>query len=296
MKHSMKILLSFLLMSSSLLAFQKMENVSIEITPINGNVFMLQGAGGNIGVLVGEDGIFMIDDQFSALSDKIKNKLKTLSDQPVKYLVNSHHHGDHSDGNANFQEGGTLIFAHENVRKRLKVDTTRTDGLPIVTFNERMNLYINGNDIVVAHVHNAHTDGDALIYFPQSNVLHTGDTFFNGMFPYIDIDSGGSIEGDIKAAQTGLSLINENTKIIPGHGNVATYKDYETYLNMLKGIRENVYNAIEDGKTEAEIAKDNKLTDSFYTEEEAKNFFITGEKIRTTVYRSLTEARNKSKI
>ena len=228
------------LISSPLFAFQDMKEVQIEIVPVNENVYMLQGAGGNIGVLTGEDGIFMIDDKFAELSDIILTKLKTLSDQPVKYLVNSHHHGDHTGGNLNFQEDGALIFAHENVRKRLKADTTKTNGLPIVTFNERINLHINGNDIMVAHVHHAHTDGDALIYFPQSNVLHTGDTFFNGMFPYIDLQSGGSIDGDIKAAETGISLINENTKIIPGHGAIANLADYKAYLKMLKTIRENV--------------------------------------------------------
>lgn len=289
MKNSFKILSFLLLISPSLFAFQNMEDVEIEIIPINENVYMLKGAGGNIGVLTGEDGIFMIDDQFPALSDKIKTKLKTLSDQPVKFLVNSHHHGDHTGGNLNFQEDGTLIFAHENVRKRLKADTTKTNGLPIVTFNEKINLHINGNDIMVAHVHNAHTDGDALIYFPQSNVLHTGDTFFNGMFPYIDLDSGGSINGNIEAAQTGLSMINENTKIIPGHGKIASYSDYEAYLRMLEGIHENVQKAIDAGMSESEVTNNENLTSEFYTDEAAKEFFITGPKIRKTVYDSLNK-------
>ncbi len=275
--------------SSPLFAFQDMKEVQIEIVPVNENVYMLQGAGGNIGVLTGEDGIFMIDDKFAELSDIILTKLKTLSDQPVKYLVNSHHHGDHTGGNLNFQEDGALIFAHENVRKRLKADTTKTNGLPIVTFNERINLHINGNDIMVAHVHHAHTDGDALIYFPQSNVLHTGDTFFNGMFPYIDLQSGGSIDGDIKAAETGISLINENTKIIPGHGAIANLADYKAYLKMLKTIRENVQNAINNGRTEEEVVKDETLTGEFYSDKEAKEFFINGEKIRTTIFKSLSE-------
>jgi len=278
-----------ILFSSPLFAFQNMEEVEIKIIPVNENVYMLKGAGGNIGVLIGQDGIFMIDDQFPALSDKIKTKLKTLSDQPVKYLVNSHHHGDHTGGNSNFQEDGTLIFAHENVRKRLKADTTKTSGLPIVTFNDKINLHINGNDIVVAHVHNAHTDGDALIYFPQSNVLHTGDTFFNGMFPYIDLNSGGSIDGDIEAARTGLSMINNKTKIIPGHGEVASYSDYEAYLKMLERIRKNIQKAMDAGKSESEIINNEDHTSEFYTDEAAKDFFITGPKIRKTVYDSLNK-------
>ncbi|WP_300440529.1 MBL fold metallo-hydrolase [Christiangramia sp.] len=287
MRYSIKILMSLLLMNHSLFAFQDMEDIQIEIVPVNQNVYMLKGAGGNIGVLTGEDGIFMIDDQFAALSEKIKAKLITLSNQPLKYLVNTHHHGDHTGGNANFQEDGTLILAHENVRKRLIADSTKMKGLPILTFNDQINLHINGNDIVVAHVHNAHTDGDALIYFPQSNVLHTGDTFFNGMFPYIDLKSGGSVDGDIIAAKTGLSLINENTKIIPGHGNIATRSDYAAYLNMLETIRNNVIAAIKKGKSETEIVENESITNTFFTDEEASNFFINGKKIRKTFYDSL---------
>jgi len=287
MQLFIRILLITLLTNSSLYAFQEMKDVEIKITPVKDNIYMLQGAGGNIGVLTGEDGIFMIDDQFAALSSKIKAALNTISDQPVKYLVNSHHHGDHTGGNANFQDDGALVFAHENVRKRLKADTTKVNGLPIVTFNSEINLHINGNDIVVAHVHNAHTDGDALIYFPQSNVLHTGDTFFNGMFPYMDLNSGGSINGNIAAAQTGLNLINKNTKIIPGHGSLASYSDYEEYLKMLKNIRDNIFEAISEGKSEFEIVNNESLTGEFFSDAEAEDFFITGKKIRKTVYDSL---------
>ena len=287
MKISKRVLLLILLINQCLFAFQDMADAEIEIVPVNENIYMLKGPGGNIGVLTGEDGIFMIDDKFEVLSEKIKEKLETLSDQPVKFLVNSHHHGDHTGGNKNFQKDGTLILAHENVRKRLKENSTEIEGLPIVTFNEKMNIHINGNDIVVAHVHNAHTDGDALIYFPQGNVLHTGDTFFNGMFPYIDLKSGGSVDGDIKAAETGISLINENTKIIPGHGAIANLSEYKAYLNMLKSIRTNVQKAIEDGATEDEIIKNEKLTSEFFTDQEASEFFIDGPKIRGTFYNSL---------
>ncbi len=275
-----------LLITSPLFAFQDMEDVQIEIIPAGGNVSMLTGAGGNIGVLTGEDGIIMVDDQFAPLSEKIMNKLKTLSDQPVKYLVNTHHHGDHTGGNQNFQEKGALIFAQTNVRKRLRNDST-TAGLPVVTFDENINLHLNGNDIMVVHVHNAHTDGDALIFFPQSNVLHTGDTFFNGQFPFIDLQSGGSVDGAIQAAETGLSFINEQTKIIPGHGKLAGYEDYKKYPEMLKSIRKNILNAIQAGKTEDEIVADESLTNEFYTDEEMKDSFINGPKIRKTFYEDL---------
>lgn len=286
MKNLSTITSLFLLICSPLFAFQNMDDVKIEITPVNGNVYMVQGAGGNIGVLTGEDGVFMIDDQFAALSSRILDKVKTLSDKPVKFLVNTHHHGDHTGGNANLSNQGALIFAHENVRKRLKNDTV-INGLPVVTFDENISLHLNNNDIMVVHVHNAHTDGDALIYFPQSNVLHTGDTFFNGRFPYIDLESGGSVDGDIEAAETGLSFINESTRIIPGHGDIANYEDYKAYLNMLKGIRKNVQKAIDEGKSESEIVDNESLTSEFYTDEEMKESFISGPKIRKTFYDSL---------
>jgi glyoxylase-like metal-dependent hydrolase (beta-lactamase superfamily II) len=287
-KSTLIIAFSFIL-SSSVFAFQDMEDVKIEVIPVNENIYMLKGAGGNIGVSIGDDGVFMIDDQFAPLTPKIIEAVKTISDKPVKFLVNTHYHGDHTGGNTNFEKGGALIVAHENVRKRLKEDEKNTDqsGLPIITFDNKMQLHLNGDDIMVVHVHNAHTDGDALIYFPKSNVLHTGDTFFNGMFPYIDLKSGGSVAGDIEAAKTGLMLINAETKIIPGHGSLATYKDYEKYLKMLEGIQTNVNAAIFEGKSRVEIIEDESLTKEYITDAAAEKAFINGPKIRGTFYDSL---------
>ncbi len=274
--------------SCSSFAFQNMEQVEIKTQQITKEVYLLQGAGGNIGILTGPDGVFMIDDQFAALSDKLIAAIATISEQPVRFLVNTHHHGDHTGGNENFDDQGALILAHQNVRERLKEKATdSTAGIPVITFNDQLNLHINANDVMVLHVHNAHTDGDALVYLPQSNVLHTGDTFFNGMFPYIDLSSGGSVDGDIEAAEKGLSIINEKTKIIPGHGDLASYEDYSNYLSMLKSIRENVQKKIDQGATEEEIALDESLTSEFYTDQEASEFFINGEKIRRTFYKSL---------
>lgn len=274
---------------------QDKEEVNIKIVPVSENISMLVGQGGNIGILTGEDGTIMIDDQFARLSEKIMASIKTLSDKPVKYLVNTHFHGDHTGGNANFQEQGALILAHDNVRKRLASDEKNTDGkgLPIITFNRDVTLHLNNNDILITHVHNAHTDSDALVYFPTSNVLHTGDTFFNGAFPYIDLKSGGSIDGDIAAAEMGLKLINKQTKIIPGHGDLATYEDYSKYLNMLKSLRENVQKAIDSGKDKDAIIKDESLTSTFYSDEEVKDGFINGPKIRETIYKSLSEPKSE---
>lgn len=279
-----------LMISISTFAFQEMKDVQIEVIPVNENIYMLVGGGGNIGVSVGEDGVFMIDDKYAPMSSKIAEAVKTISDQPVKFLVNTHHHGDHTGGNPAFEEQGALIFAHENVRKRLKENEKNTtqSGLPIITFDHKMNLHVNGDDIMIVHVHNAHTDGDVLIYFPKSNVLHTGDTFFNGMFPYIDLKSGGSVAGDIEAARAGLLLINTSTKIIPGHGPMASYTDYEKYLNMLEGIQANVQAAIAEGKSREEILADESLTNEYITDDAAEKAFINGPKIRGTYYDSLT--------
>ncbi|MFV9482787.1 MBL fold metallo-hydrolase [Christiangramia sp. ASW11-125] len=274
--------------SFSSFAFQNMEQVEIKTQQITQEVYLLRGAGGNIGILTGSDGVFMIDDQFAALSDKLIAAIAKISKQPVRFLVNTHHHGDHTGGNEIFDNQGALILAHQNVRDRLKEKATdSTAGIPVITFNDQLNLHINSNDVMVLHVHNAHTDGDALVYLPQSNVLHTGDTFFNGMFPYIDLSSGGSVDGDIEAAEKGLSIINENTQIIPGHGNLATYKDYSNYLAMLKSIRESVLQKIDQGATEEEVALNESLTSQFYTDKEASEFFIDGEKIRRTFHKSL---------
>lgn len=251
---------------------------------------MLVGQGGNIGILTGDDGVIMIDDQFAKLSDKIMASIETLSGLPVKFLVNTHFHGDHSGGNANFQKKGAIIVAHENVRKRLKDEekNPQGNGLPIITFSGDVTLHVNNNDVLITPVHNAHTDGDALIYFSTANVLHTGDTFFNGNFPYIDLKSGGSVNGLIAAAEKGLLIINKDTKIIPGHGEVASYDDYKNYLSMLKAIRKNVQAAIEEGKSKEQIIADESLTGEFYKDVIVEKSFINGPRIRETFYTSLT--------
>ena len=239
MKHFTIIIITLITAVSN--AQGRFDDVQITVEKVTDHIYMLQGAGGNIGISTGKDGVFMIDDQFAPLSEKITAAIKTISDQPVSFLVNTHFHGDHTGGNANFEATGAMIVAHDNVRKRLAADPKTADaGLPVITFSEDATFYQNGDDVFLTHVHHAHTDGDALVYFAQSNVLHTGDTFFNGNFPFIDTNRGGSIQGDIDAAKKGLMLINEDTKIIPGHGKLATKADYQKYHDML----ENVHTAV----------------------------------------------------
>ncbi|WP_299682423.1 MBL fold metallo-hydrolase [uncultured Dokdonia sp.] len=284
------ILIALFAISSICYSQGRFDNVKVKIELVSDNVYMLQGAGGNIGISIGNDGVFMIDDQFAPLSEKITTAIKTISDKPVKFLVNTHFHGDHAGGNANFEAAGAMIVAHDNVRKRLEAnEKTANAGLPVITFSDDATFYMNENDIFITHVHNAHTDGDALVYFVQSNVLHTGDTYFHGRFkfPYIDITNGGSLAGDIEAAKKGLMIINNSTKIIPGHGPIASKADYQKYHDMLVGIYKNVAQAIKEGKTEEEVVAMQSLTSGYYSDEVTAKDFITGEKMRRAAYKSI---------
>jgi len=277
--------LFFVLISLSYNAQSRFDKVTIETTKLTDNTYMLVGAGGNIGVSVGEDGILIIDNQFAPLTDKIVVALKTLSDKPVKIVMNTHHHGDHTGGNENFGNLGATIMAHDNVKKRLK-EKSPAIALPVITFNDKLTVQMNGEAVMVIHVDNAHTDGDALLYFTESNVLHTGDTYFNGRYPYMDLNSGGSVDGYINAVKTGLMLVDENTKIIPGHGKLSNKAEYETFLKMLETLKANVMAEIKKGKTEDEIASNTEITKIY----DALNYgccFINSEKIRRTIYRSL---------
>jgi len=271
---------------SNLVRAQNFDNVTIKTTQLSEQVYMLVGAGGNIGVLVGDDGVFMIDSQFASLSPKIIFEIKKLSDKPIQYLVNTHHHGDHSGGNANFYNLGATIIAHDNVRKNL--DGKPLEIMPIITFNDKLNLFVNDEQVMVFHVANAHTNGDALLYFNTNNVLHTGDTYFNGRYPFIDLNNGGSVDGYISAAKSALILIDDETKIIPGHGELSNKTEYKTFLNMLETTKANVEVEIKKGKTEDDVAKNTALTKT-YDDLGYGNGFINSEKMRRTFYLSLNK-------
>lgn len=285
MKPFQFLFLCVLFLSSSYV-FSQNNEVTIETTKLSDNVYMLVGQGGNIGVSVGDDGVFIIDDQFEQLTPKILEAIRTLSDKPLQFLVNTHYHGDHTGGNENMTKQGIKIIAHENVRKRLVEGEKPKDALPIITFNDRVNVHMNGEDVNVHHVEHAHTDGDAMLFFTKSNVLHTGDTYFHKRYPYIDVKSGGSIDGYIKAVKKGLSLINENTKIIPGHGSVSNKDEYQSFLTMLEMLRKYVQAEIEKGKTEDEVAANESITKEYDDLGYSWNF-INSERIRRTIYQSL---------
>lgn len=288
----MKLLaISLSLLFTTYVSAQRFDAIEIKTEQLSDHTYVLFGAGGNIGVSVGEDGVFIIDDQFAPLSEKILTALKTLSDKPLKYVVNTHYHGDHTGGNENMANAGATIVAHDNVKIRLK--QPRRDGsenpieaFPVITFNDKLNMTINGEDVAIFHVDNAHTDGDALLYFTQSNVLHTGDTYFNGRYPYIDLNSGGSVNGYIEAVKRGLMVIDNETKIIPGHGNVSNKSEYEGFLKLLETLRDRVNKAIAEGKSEDDVKADTNITKEWDTLGYGSGF-INSERIRLTFYRSL---------
>ncbi|MDN3723380.1 MBL fold metallo-hydrolase [Aequorivita sp. SDUM287046] len=273
------------------------EKASNKLIKVSNKIYMMQGNGGNIGLSVGNDGVFMIDDQFAEEIEQIQKDIKKISDKPVRFLVNTHFHGDHTGGNAGMAKSGTVLFSHENVRKRLlevmRKETKKMpeDALPLVTFSEDLTFHFNGEKIYVFHVHNAHTDGDAMIYFTDSNVLHTGDVFFNGKYPFIDEQNGGSLMGNISAMEKALNIINEDTKIIPGHGNIATFKDLQTGTNMLTTVYKRVYTHYANKKSEEEVAKMTDITQEY----DAKGYgsgFISTDAFLRMVYKNVAEERN----
>jgi len=292
MKSLKFLILSIISLPISFLYSQDNQEVTIKTEKLSDHVFMLTGRGGNIGISIGEDGVFMIDDQFAPLSEKILTAIKSLSDKPIKLLVNTHWHGDHTGGNVNFQKQGVTIIAHDNVRKRLKETPNKDktmrpkEALPVMTFNDKMKIYINGEQVAVFHIDNAHTDGDALLYFVDSNVLHLGDTYFSNRYPYIDLSSGGGINGYITAAKAGSMLIDEDTKIIPGHGKLSNASEYKTFLKMLIEIKSNVETEIAKGKTEDEVANMSSITKTF-DDLGYGTGWINSETFRRTVYKSL---------
>ena len=240
------------------------EQVEIETIQVSDGIYMLMGEGGNIGVSAGEDTVFLIDDQYAPLTAKIKRAVATISRKPIQFVFNTHWHGDHTGGNENLGEAGVIIIAHENVRTRMSVEqlleffgsrvpAAPKTALPVVTFNDRVTFHINGQEIHVSHMPPAHTDGDSLIHFRQSNVVHTGDLFTYGQFPFIDIASGGSLEGLITSADRLLDLVDANTKIIPGHGPLSDRSRLQKFRDMLVTIRDRIKPMIEADKTVEEV-------------------------------------------
>jgi len=270
--------------------------VVIKTEKITDHLHKLEGSGGNILIFSGSDGIFMIDSQFAPLTDKIKKAIAAIQSGPVKYLMNTHYHGDHTGGNENIGKGGAMIIAHDNVYKRLSQGATKLsagreippapkEALPVISFSEDMKLHLNGADIHAFHVEHAHTDGDIIIYFPESNVMHMGDTFFKDRFPYIDLNSGGSVNGLLRAIGQVLLVIDDETKIVPGHGSMANKEDLVMYQKTIMTIRDRVNRSIRSG-LELEEIKAANITKEF---ESWGTGFISADRFIDTIYKDLTK-------
>jgi len=255
----------FLLLTISLLfaisahAQTDFSKVEIKATKVAGNVYMLEGAGGNIGVSVGDDGLLIVDDQFAPLADKIRAALKGIADKKLRFILNTHWHGDHTGGNVVFGNEATII-AHDNVRKRLSTEQksivfnnttppSPKEALPVITFNDSLSVHFNGEDIRVIHFPHGHTDGDSVIFFSTSNVVHLGDDFFAGRFPFVDLESGGSVEGLVENIGQLVAKIPPGAKLIPGHGPLSTLDDLKSYHRMLQQTTDIVRQKIAAGKT-----------------------------------------------
>jgi len=250
----------FVALSAPLAAQPALDTVQIRPVELTDQLYVLVGAGGNIGLSIGEDGPFIVDDQFAPLTPKIQAAIAALSGKPVRWVLNSHWHGDHTGGNENFGTAGALIVAHDNVRRRMNpaefkelVGRSQQAGkaaLPVVTFGDEVTFHWNGETIHVFHVPASHTDGDAIIHFVNANVFHMGDTFFNGRYPFIDIESGGSVQGMIASSERILAMSNATTRLVPGHGNVAGPAELRAYRDMLVAAREAVAGLVARGMTE----------------------------------------------
>lgn len=260
----MRLALAAALLSSLPAAAQvKPEDVTLTTAEAAPGIHVIYGAGGNMALGFGPDGAFLVDDQFAPLSPKIMAKVKQISGQNVRFLVNTHWHGDHTGGNENFGKAGALIFAHDNVRVRMATEQKRGDrvtppspaaALPVVTFDSANSFHINGDTVRAVHVPRAHTDGDALVRFEKANVLHMGDTFFNSnSFPFIDANSGGGIVGLVAAIDRGLALSDDATKIIPGHGRMTDRKTLAAYRAMLADVMGRVEKLKVAGKDRAAV-------------------------------------------
>jgi len=271
---------------AALSAQRDFSDVQITSEKLTDNIYTLFGSGGNIGLAIGEEAAYLIDDQYGPLTEKIVAHVKTLTDKPIKFVLNTHLHGDHTGGNENFANAGALVIAHDNVRKRMEAadEPNPKKALPVVTFNDKMTIHL-GNDksIHAMHVNPSHTDGDTYYYFPEDNVIHMGDNFFSGRYPYIDIGSGGDIDGLIANITMALGIVDETTKIIPGHGPVSSKADLESYKIVLMTLRERVKKARDEGRSLEETQKLglSKEWDATHGQD-----FINADKIVEFIYKS----------
>ena len=279
--------------------------VEMKVTKVSGNIYMLEGAGGNIAASVGEDGIVIVDDEFAPLADKIQAALKNLkiTDKPVRFVINTHYHGDHTGGNPNFATSGSTIIAQDNVRKRLESGGAAGNGgsvkmeakpaekaaLPIITFEHDVTVHLNGEDIRALHFPAGHTDGDSIIFFPKNNVVHMGDDFVRYGFPFIDVSAGGSVQGMIAAMEKATAQLPADVKVIPGHGALSNLDDVRGYTKMLKETSAVVEAALKAHKTLDQMKQEKILAPW----EKFSGDFIKTDVFIETLYNSLTNTKGE---
>ena len=272
---------------------------TIKTHQARGDVYMLEGPGGNVGVLIGADGALVVDDQFAPLSGKITAAVKALSPHPVAIVVNTHWHGDHTGGNEAFAAAGAMIFAHENVRSRLQSGLKRPtrvtppappQALPVATFSDAATLYWNDEEVAIMHTAPAHTDGDSLVLFRNANVIHMGDNFFRDGYPFIDLASGGDLDGSIAAQERALALIDDETIIIPGHGPLSKKADLAASAAMLRDVRARVQKLVDRGLDEDAVVRARPLAD---LDPKWGVVWVNGEDMTRTAYKSLAAKKPK---
>lgn len=298
--HRAFILAAGLLLACGLGAQERdFSKVEIKVSKVAGNVYLLQGVGGNIAALVGDDGIVLVDDESTPLADKVQAALRTITDKPLRFVINTHYHGDHVGGNAYFQRQA-LVIAQENARKRLEsggvtgnggslhfeAEPQPKDALPIITYDHTLTLHLNGEDIRVVHFPSGHTDGDSIVFFPKAHVVHMGDEFVTH-FPFVDVEAGGSLKGMIDAVEKVIAQVPADMKVIPGHGQLSTLDDLRSYRTMLKATRDAVANALKDGKTLNQM-KQEKILDPWNS---YSGDFVSEDAFLETLYISLTREK-----
>jgi len=284
---------------------QDFSKVEIKVTKVSGNIYMLEGQGGNIAASVGEDGIVIVDDEFAPLAEKIQAALKALgiTDKPVRFVINTHYHGDHTGGNLPFATAGATVIAHDNVRKRLENGSEGGNGgsiknqtppqpkaaLPIITFDHDVTVHLNGEDIRALHFPAGHTDGDAILFFPKNNVVHMGDDFVRYGFPFIDVTAGGSVQGMIAACEKVAAELPPDVKVIPGHGALSTLDDVRDFAKMLRETSAAVQKALDAHKT-LEQMKQEKILAPW---QQYSGSFINADAFIETLYNSLTNTKGR---
>ena len=297
---------SLLIMLGTFITFLSLSNLDtiyashleINTTKLTNNMYVIHGSGGNVILSIGNNGVILVDDQYAPVTEKIKSVIANLTDKPIKFVINTHLHPDHTGGNEKLGEAGAIIVSHDNVRKRLNSDqffefinqtipALSENGLPIITFSENMTLYQNNEEIKITYLDNGHTDGDSTVFFTNNNIMHVGDDFSDRSYPFMDLSSGGSVDGLISSLQKILLMINKETKIIGGHSGISNQTKVKAYLDMLIDIRNNINEMIQDGKSLAEIiqTKPTSKYDAIYYD----HSFIKPNDLVKNIYMSLNE-------